>query len=219
VRNFWRFLVFWFDVALRTLALVPQAFKRLDLLYGVVPIVLGAGAGLYLNLISWWMVFVALLVFGLMWAVYEKWKGANDRKEELEEKLAEQQKRIAVKDLLGDAQEEGEGLKQGRKYTFTAEVSDEYQAIYDEEVRVWINRTYNLINDALGKAEAQRFISNQGYTEIELLGYEPPPYVYLSSTQRKYLIPPRLRRLHELTARLHDLDVNPDFDPQDWTNR
>jgi hypothetical protein len=115
VRNFWRFLVFWFDVALRTLALVPQAFKRLDLLYGVVPIVLGAGAVLYLNLISWWMVFVALLVFGLMWAVYEKWKGANDRKEELEEKCSGAAKAHSRKGFTRGRSRGGGGSQAGQK--------------------------------------------------------------------------------------------------------
>jgi hypothetical protein len=152
-------------------------------------------------------------VYGLLKANYQAFREVKDEKRALERKLEERERRKAVKDLLGNAQEEGESLKQGRKDTFNAEIR------YDEEVRMWVNRTYNLINDAFGKAEAQRFISNEGYTEIELLGYEPPPYVYLGSTQRKYLIPPRLKRLHELIPRLHDLDVNPDFDPQNWINR
>jgi hypothetical protein len=97
------------------------------------------------------------------------------------------------------------------------EIGDEYQARYDEEVRAWVDRTYELIDDALGRAQAQRFISNEGYTDQELLRRELPSFLHLSSTQRKYLIPARLKRLHELIDRMHDLDTNPDFDPEKWS--
>ena len=136
-------------------------------------------------------------------------------------------KRKAVMDLLGDAQEEGESLKQGRKVHVKSEnqsledadISDEYQAKYDEEVRTWVHRIYNLLNDAFSKAEAQRFISNEGYTDEELLGRELPSFMHLSSTQRKYLIPARLKRLHEIIDRANWLPINPDFDPQDWVSK
>jgi hypothetical protein len=183
------------------------------LIVGIVGAGIGAAIGAFFQALPWEVaaaIFLLLFLYGLVGASYE----VKREKDGLEQKLATTKKRKAVMDLLGDAQEEGESLKQGRKYPFNAEISDEYQARYDKEVRMWVNRTYNLINDAFGKAWAQRFISNEGYTEIELLGHEPPPYVYLSSTQKRYLIPARLKRLHELIPQLHGLDVNPDFDPR-----
>jgi hypothetical protein len=77
--------------------------------------------------------------------------------------------------LLGDALEEGVSLKQGRKYSVE----------YEEDVYAWVERTYNLIDDAFGKDEAQRLISNEGYTDQELFGRELPSFMLLSSTQRK----------------------------------
>ncbi len=73
-----------------------------------------------------------------------------------------------------------------------------------------------MIEAAFGKLEAQHFISNEGYTEEDLLGFKPHPKFRPHSLDGKYLVRPRLKRLHELIPRLHDLDVNPDFDPQDW---
>jgi DNA repair exonuclease SbcCD ATPase subunit len=94
------------------------------------------------------------------------------------------------------------------------QISDEHQASYDEEVRSWVERTYSLINDAFGKAQAQRFISNEGLTDEELFGRELPPSVHLSSTRRKYLLPARLKRLHAVIDSVNSLEVNSDFDPQ-----
>ncbi len=190
---------------------------------------------------AWWsfspfwafLPLVLFLLYGLMKANYEKFQEEEQKREQvqaekagLEKKLASARKRKAVKDLLGDAQEEGESPKQGRKVYVKSEnqsledadISDEYQAKYDEEVRTWVHRIYNLLNDAFSKAEAQRFISNEGYTDQELFGRELPSFVRLSSTQRKYLIPARLKRLDEVIDKANSLPMNPDFDPQDWNN-
>jgi hypothetical protein len=99
------------------------------------------------------------------------------------------------------------------------EIGDEYQARYDEEVRAWVNHTYDLIDGAFGRAQAQRFISNEGYTDEELLGRELPSFLHVSSSQRKYSLRARIKRLHELADRMHKLDINPDFNPQDHTKQ
>lgn len=126
--------------------------------------------------------------------------------------------------MLGHALEKGESLKQGRWYSLesenqdleNAEISDEPQATYDEELRTWVDCTYNLIEAAFDKLEAQHFISNEGYSDKELFGRKLPPFMHLSSTQRKYLISARLKRLREFRARLHELDINPEFDHKAW---
>jgi hypothetical protein len=137
-------------------------------------------------------------------------------------------KRKAANDLLGHALEEGESLKQGRRYAVEGdenqnleeiEIGNEGQARHYEEVRAWVDHTYDWIDDALGGAEAQRFISNEGYTDQDMFGRKLPSGLHVSSTQRKYSLRARLKRLHELTDRMHNLDINPDFDPRGHTKQ
>ena len=190
----------------------------------------GTSTTALLRLIPPWGVLVGIAVFvlyALVLAIYSKIKETEDDKADLEGKLATAKKRRAVNNLLGNALEEGFSLKQGKRYAIKGEsqeleeteIGNEGQARYDEEVRAWVDRTYELIDDALGRAEAQRFISNEGYTAQELFGREVPSFLHLSSTQRRNLIPARLKRLHELIDRMHDLDINPDFDPDEWRDR
>ncbi len=144
-----------------------------------------------------------------------------------QEKRETTAKRKAANDLLGNALKEGESLKQGRSYALESEnqelddieIGDEYQASYHEEVRGWVDHTYDLIGAAFGRAAAQRFISNEGYTDQELFGRKLPSFLHVSSTQRKYSLRARLKRLHELTEQMHNLDINPGFDPDEWRNR
>ncbi len=231
--DFWRHCRFLFAWGI----LFPWGLlKGIDSLQGRIVIVLllagvvGTGVGTAITAffggLSWWVpgaIFLVLFLYGLAEASYE----VKQEKDALEKRLEEPQKRKAIRDLLGAAREKGESLKQGRWYSLESqnqdleniEIGDEHQTRYDEEVRAWVDCTYNLINDAFSKDEAQHFISNEGYTDKELFGRELPSFMHLSSTQRKYLIPARLKRLDELRARLHPLDVNPDFDPQDWIGK
>jgi hypothetical protein len=192
-------------------------------LVGLAILVGGTSITAFLRLIPWWGVLVGILVFvlyALVLAIYGKIKETEDEKAALERKLATAKKWRAVNNLLGNALEEGLSLKQGKKYALESEnqnleeieISDEYQARYDNEVRAWVDRTYQLINDAFGKAEAQRFVSNEGYTDEDLFGRELPSFVHLSSTERQYLIPARLRRLDRIIDRANSLEINPDFD-------
>jgi hypothetical protein len=222
VRHFyWRlakssFPVFW------------EAIKRGDTMASILTAVLAvAGLSWILQFIPLWVpvgVLGLLFLYGVLRANYEEFRMVEDVKQELEAKLAVAEKRKAVNDLLGNALEEGESLKQGRRYAIEGDESQELeeieigndgQARHREEVRVWVDRTYDLIDDAFGRAQAQRFISNEGYTDEEVLGRKLPPSLHISSTERKYSLRARLKRLHELTDRMHNLDINPDFDPQD----
>jgi hypothetical protein len=220
----------WWALSVRTAALLWRFYARTDLLVGFAILVGGTSTTALLRLIPSWGVLVGIAVFvlyALVLAIYSKIKETEDEKAALEGKLATAKKRRAVNNLLGNALEEGLRLKQGKRYAIEGEsqeleeieIGNEGQARYDEEVRAWVDRTYDLIDDALGRAEAQRFISNEGYTDEEVLGRKLPSSFSVSSTQRKYLIPARLKRLHELIDRMHNLDINPDFDPDEWKNR
>lgn len=208
-----RFFAFWADITVRRMPLfLLRAVKQVDLLYGAVPLLLGVGAAAYLNLISVWSALAVLLVLGLMWAVYEKWEETNDRKEELEAKLATAAQRKAVKELLGACSTEGEKL---RKWSY---VEDGERIIVSQaDVEDWVHRTRDLLEAAFDKAEAQRFVSNRGYTEEEL-GYRPNARLKPRNLDSPYLTAARLKRIDELVARMHLLDISPDFDPQDWAS-
>ena len=189
----------------------------------------GTSSTALLRFIPSWGVLVGIAVFvlyALLLAIYSKIKETEDEKAALEGKLATAKKRRAVNNLLGNALEEGERLKQGRRYAIEGdenqdpkdtEIANEGQASHDEEVRVWVDRTYELVDDALGRGQAQRFISNEGYTDQELFGRELPSFLHVSSTRRKHSLRARLKRLHELIDRAHDLDINSDFDPKKWS--
>jgi hypothetical protein len=225
VRDFyWRlvkssFPVFW------------EAIKRGDTVASILTAVLTvAGLSWILQFIPLWMpvsVLGLLFLYGLLRANYEEFRKVEDAKQELKAKLATAEKRKAVNDLLGSALEEGLSLKQGRMYALEGENprledverSDEYQARYDKEVSTWVDRTYVLIHDAFGKAEGQRFISNEGFSDEELFGRELPRFIRRTSTQRKYSIPARLKRLDKVIDRASSLEISPDFDPNEWRDR
>jgi hypothetical protein len=210
----------------RSLTGLDRVTGALALAFGVV------GLSAWQQLLPWWSPFVAfgvILLYGFLRENYEENLAVERERDDakrkgnkLEQRLEDKAKRKAVNELLGNALEEGLSLKQGRRYALESEnqnlgdieIGDEYQARYDEEVRTWVDRTYNLINDAFGKAEAERFISNEGYTDEELFGRELPPFVHSKATQRKYLIPARLRRLDTVIDRANSLEIDPDFEPQ-----
>jgi hypothetical protein len=85
------------------------------------------------------------------------------------------------------------------------------------KVEEWVDHTHDLIEAAFDKTEALRFTSNRGYTDEELLGFKPPPKMprprFLDD---KYLVTARLKRLDELILKMHLLNINPDFVPQEW---
>jgi len=210
--------------------LLWQFYARADLLVGFAILVGGTSITALLRFIPSWGILVGIFVFvlyALALAIYGKIKESEDEKAGLERKVETAKKRRAVNNLLGNALEEGLSLKQGRMYAIAGdenqnledvEIGNEHQARYDEEVRVWVDRTYVLIHDAFGKAEAQRFISNEGYSDEELFGRELPRFIRSTSAQRKYSITARLKRLDTVIDRASSLEISPDFDPKDWEN-
>jgi len=122
--------------------------------------------------------------------------------------LTDEVKRAALNRLLGSALEEGQRLSQGRRYRQVEDESGDEEEKrptaadkYRGEIHGWVYATHELIEAAFGKAQARRFMNNEG----DMGG--------------PYLMSARIERLHELIDKMHDLPINPDFDPQEWTNR
>jgi hypothetical protein len=150
----------------------------------------------------WWALapLLLLVVYGFLRALQERFEG-------LEEKLETAQKRKAVKNLLGDAVEQGEDLR-----PVTRQVGGEWGFTDQRDVEDWVHRTHDLIEAAFDKGEARRFLDSSDYTPEN-----PVPYREIRVDPYKYYLEPRLRRLSELIVRANGLEVSPDFDPQSFT--
>ncbi len=121
--------------------------------------------------------------------------------------LATIEKRIALKDLLGEAREEGP-----RAFGTHAE------GVLDR----WRERTKDLIEAAFGKGEAQLFLSDEGYPTHSLPGNPGNDALAVfaranmsARNPRERMIGYRLRCLDSLILRMGSLPIRPDFDPQD----
>lgn len=148
------------------------------------------GLVVLLQFASWQVLLVGILVFFLYvaaLAVYKKFTEVEDRKEELEKKLAERQKRRAINDLLGEMMEEGKSLRSYHSAQRNANLHAAHK---------WVKHTQDLIEAAFDKAQAQYFRGD----EIDR-GLDP--------------VEGCLSRLEQV-ARSNFLEVNSDFVPQDW---
>ena len=209
-----------------------EALKRVNTVQGLLTTGIwiaigGAAAAAWWQELPWQVPVAAFVVFsgyGFLRAVYHEHLQVEQERNALKKERVTPKKRKAINDLLGSALEEGLSLKQGKTYAREDEdqnrdddeLLDEHLARYEGEIRVWVDRTYDLIHDAFGKAEAQRFISNEGFSEEELFGRELPRFMYRTPTQRKYSIPARLKRLDKIIDRVNSLEISPGFNPQDW---
>jgi hypothetical protein len=213
------FLRFWGGVVMHAPKLLEQAASRRDLLITLVLLLGGTWIGAWLRFVPWWLPFAALLVFGLMWSIYDKFQQVEDENRKLRERLAAAAKRKALNDLLGDALEEGRSLSRGKRYIQLEDERPNAEDKYQGAIHGWVHHTRELIEAAFGKAEAQHFISNEGYTEEELLGLKPNAKFKRHFLDNPYLMKARIKRLHELIRRAHLLNVDSDFNPQDWIKR
>jgi hypothetical protein len=89
---------------------------------------------------------------------------------------------------------------------------DEIKLVGQQDVEDWVHRTYDLIEAAFDKGEARRFLDSSDYKPEK-----PLPYREVRIDPYKYFLTPRLRRLNELILRANTLEINPDFDPQSFT--
>jgi hypothetical protein len=126
------------------------------------------------------------------------------------------EKRKAVKELLGDALEQGHNLQKGM-YLY----GERLRYAEQEDVKKWVDRTHDFIQDAFGKPDAQRFLSREGYTDEELLGRKPHPKLRPHFLNDRYFVKARLKRLDELSRDLPEIDpdFNPESYPWDWIRR
>ncbi len=151
----------------------------------------------------WWALvpLAILLVYGFL-------KALRERFEDVEEKLATVMRQKVVKDLLGEAVDKGRALQRS-----VYKEGDEVIVVTQEDVESWVHYTRDLIEAAYDKGEAQHFMNSDDYSPEK-----PSPFRNIYHDPYKYFVGVRLRRLDELIVRSNSLLVNPDFDPQDWTN-
>ncbi len=181
-------------------------------------IVLGLGA--IWQWVPWWVpvsVFLLLFLYGLLVESYEAFQNIKkekeelaEKKKELEEELEERQKRMALRDLLGAAYEQGRGVTWAK----TSRNEGRKQWL-DHADKRWVDNTYNLIEAAFGKHLAEQFKNNMGIDFEKVMGFPLPKQQY-DFFEDEYWVDARLWRLSELIERLHSLDIRPDFDPEDW---
>lgn len=164
---------------------------------------------------TWWPIsplwallpLALLFVYGLMKANYEAFRGVEQENERLQSKLALAAKRKAAKDLLGDAMDEGNILRQSHRKNSEEKIKfTSHQDVVD-----WVERTHNLIEAAFDKAEARHFMNSDDYKPEK-----PLPWREVRVDPYRYHVIPRLRRLDQLIVRASELPLNPDFDPQHW---
>jgi hypothetical protein len=117
---------------------------------------------------------------------------------------AESQKRLAMKNLLGSAIEAGESLA-GKQRTESESDANAFKS-YAE---AWATQTDQLIEDAYGRGEAERFVNNAGIMIINGVGHP--------SVLTKSWMSARIQRLNELMPRVETTVMVPDFDPSKYT--
>ena len=193
-------------------SLIVQAFDRLTLALSVVTLVGITGGAALLNIVSWWVAVVVLLVYGLMWSIYDKFDEVRADNEMLSGQLTTSKKRRVVKNLLGEAQAVGHKLDYE---------SSRPEGVEKERVHRWVDSTRDLIVAAFDEGEAQLFLSNKQYRHDELDKQFSGDASGLRHTdiQPQYRVGARLRRLDELIVRMDALEINPDFDARDWEGR
>ncbi len=219
-----RLLRFYAPYVGRAFALLFNTARRLDTWGGVVTTslgVFGVGGGVIgaaLQLVPWYVpgaVFGALFLYGLLRVNQENYREIEAERNRAQRRLATDEKRIALKDLLGEAREEGP-----HAHARAHETGDL------DALSRWTNETRDLIEAAFGKGEAQLFLSDEGYPTHSLPG-SPGNDAWAALAQfnvsarnrREREIGYRLRRLDSLILRADSLPIRPDFDPQGWTDR
>jgi hypothetical protein len=201
----WRFC---WSLLLRTPVLLWESAKLWVELAGVFYLGVGIFGVSTLTLPPLWtLVPVAtLFLYGFMRAVYERVSTAEEDNERLSKRLATDEKRRAVKELLGVAIAQGTYLN---KWLY--QETDEGKKVTMKDVRDWVHRTRDLIEAAFDKGEARHFLNGDGYKREGV-----QPFHNLLASKDDYFIPARVWRLNELIIRANELPINPDFDPQDW---
>jgi hypothetical protein len=120
------------------------------------------------------------------------------------------EKHKALKNLLGEAIDEGEWLRR----SFYKE-NGEWHVVGQVHIKDWVDRTCDLIEAALDKPAAQSFLDNTGFSH-EDLDVDVGPEGWSRLRHERYLRSLRVKRLHELALRVKPDDIDPNFDPEEW---
>jgi hypothetical protein len=142
--------------------------------------------------------FGAIAIFGAFYSAYESGVATK----------AESQKRLAMKNLLGSAIETGVSLT-AKQWTESEIDANAFKS----DAEAWATRTYQLIEGAYGKGEAERFVNNAGIT-IYGSGPQQHPSVLANSWMSA-----RIQRLNELMPRVETIVMVSDFDPSKHTSK
>lgn len=188
------FVGFWWDVCKRTFWLLLGSYKRADLIGGLLTW-FGLGVAAWLQHIpahSWVIGGGVFLLYAILAAIYEKFREIESDKETLEKQAAIEERRAAVKDLLGAADDSADELPEDPSVA---------------DVEGWGTRTHGLIEAAYGRGEAKLFLSGAGLK-----------FFSVGTNQQNRLYAWRIR-LSELIGRADSLSVRPDFDPDEWADR
>lgn len=185
--------------------------KRWEAVVGVITLCLTA-LGVSVGWRPWWVVFAPILLlflYGLLRTNYETFLEVESVKDKLETRLAASKKRRAVKDLLGNAVDEGKNLQR----TISAD-KGELKIVSQQDIEDWVHRTYDLIETAFDKGEAQHFLNSADYKPEK-----PYPFRNARHDPYRYFTGVRLRRLDELVVRANSLEINPEFNPHSYVQK
>ncbi len=146
---------------------------------------------------AWWALApIALLAAGILAkAISEEYLELERERDKLRAERTTHERRRAFKDALAVADKKG------------AELHASNPSVEDAER--WATETADLIEAALGKGEVHLFAYASGVTL----------YSGGNKTRQQLWIEGRLHRLGQLIARVDSLELRPDFDPNEWTNR
>jgi hypothetical protein len=135
---------------------------------------------------------VVLFVRGLLKENFERFLKIHHEKTRLEERLTTEEKRRATLDLLGGYHAKGQKLLHDHPRV------EEIPEATVEEISEWREGVYRLIRAAYGSGRAEIFLSGKDpdYTEEWLQE--------------------RLARLVRLMEQTSELELRPDFDPEDF---
>jgi hypothetical protein len=145
----------------------------------------------------WWALLPlgVLFLYGMLRANYEAFKKIENRNADLEAKLVSVEKRRTTLDLLGRYHAKGQELARDNPRV------EEMPEATAEEISEWGQGVYRLIRAAYGSGRAEIFLSgkDRGYIEVWLQE--------------------RLAQLVRLMEQTSEMDLRPDFDPEDFDHQ
>jgi hypothetical protein len=139
-----------------------------------------------------------------MWSIYDRLDEVKAANEALQSQISTDEKRIALKDLVGEAMNEGRVLLR----MLRREESDEAKRVRLAEVDLWVHRTSGLIEAAFDKYEGQVLLESVG---------ESTNTRHRSPANRISEMQARLKQLYELRSRVDTITIRPDFNPESWS--